>query len=123
MELKKIFASGTGTFINGSAILINNEPKNPRDWIILDIWTLENSISAEILFLNAYLNFFFCFVVDYNSWIKLLPLKNLIFILKVISVWILAVNFNLFSYESNNLTFTLLYSNIYTIHKIFRVPL
>ena len=26
--------------MNGPAILLNNEPENPPDWIILDIWAL-----------------------------------------------------------------------------------
>ena len=31
---KIFFAYGTATFINGPANLLNNEPKNPLDWII-----------------------------------------------------------------------------------------
>ena len=34
---KIFFASGTATFINRPAILLNNEPKNPPDRIVLDI--------------------------------------------------------------------------------------
>ena len=34
---KIFFASGTATFINGPTILLNNEPKSPPDWTILDI--------------------------------------------------------------------------------------
>ena len=37
---KICFANGTTTFINGPAILLNNEPKSSPDWIILDIWAL-----------------------------------------------------------------------------------
>ena len=33
-----IFANGTANFFNGPAILLNNEPKNPPNWIILDTW-------------------------------------------------------------------------------------
>ena len=34
---KIFFANGTATFINGPANLLNKEPKNPPDLIILDI--------------------------------------------------------------------------------------
>ena len=34
----KIFSSqGIATFIDGPANLLNNDPKNPPDWIILEI--------------------------------------------------------------------------------------
>ena len=32
---KIFFAKGTATFINGPANLLNNDPKNPPEWIIL----------------------------------------------------------------------------------------
>ena len=38
MELKHFFAKGIATFINGPANLLNNDPKNPPDWIISEIW-------------------------------------------------------------------------------------
>ena len=34
---KMFFAKETSTFINGPAILLNNDPKNPPDRIILEI--------------------------------------------------------------------------------------
>ena len=34
---KTFFAKGIATFINGPANLLNNDPKNPPDWIILEI--------------------------------------------------------------------------------------
>ena len=37
---KTFFPNGTATFINGTANLLNNDSKNPPDWIILEIWTL-----------------------------------------------------------------------------------
>ena len=52
---KVFYAKVRATFINGSANLINNEPENPPDWIILDIWALESFISVDILFSNAFL--------------------------------------------------------------------
>ena len=39
---KTFFAKGITTFINGPANLLNNDPKNPADWIILEIWALES---------------------------------------------------------------------------------
>ena len=53
------FANGTATFINGPAILLNNEPRNRPDGTILDICVLDNFISVGILFSNAFFNFFF----------------------------------------------------------------
>ena len=120
---KKIFAKGAATFITVPANLLNNEPKNPPDWVILDIWALESFILIDILFSNAFLNFVFCLVVYDNSWGKLFPLNIFIFILKINPVWFLDADFNLFSCEFDNLTFTLLYSTISTIHRTFVVPL
>ena len=34
---KTFFAKGIATFINGPANLLNNDPKNPPHWFILDI--------------------------------------------------------------------------------------
>ena len=53
---KIFFASRTATFINWPAVLLNSEPKN---WVILYIWALENFISVEMLFSNAFLNLVF----------------------------------------------------------------
>ena len=39
---KTCFAKGIATFINGPANLLNKDPKNPPDWIILLIWALES---------------------------------------------------------------------------------
>ena len=33
---KIFFAKGTPTFITGPANLLNNDPKNPPDWVILE---------------------------------------------------------------------------------------
>ena len=44
MDLKYFFANGTAAFIKGPANILNNEPKNPPDWIALDIWALESFI-------------------------------------------------------------------------------
>ena len=39
---KTFFAKGIATFINQPADLLNNNPKNYPDWIILEIWALES---------------------------------------------------------------------------------
>ena len=66
-----------------------------------------------MLFSNAFLSLVFCRVVYNDSWGKLFPLNILIFILKVTPVWFSTADFSLFNCESDNLTFTLLYSTIY----------
>ena len=50
---KIFFVNGTATFINGPANLLNNDPKNPSDWTILEMWALESFISIDLLLLNA----------------------------------------------------------------------
>ena len=60
---KTFLAKEIATFINGSANLHNYDPKNPPDWIILEIRTLENFKSVDILLLKAFLSFVFCLVV------------------------------------------------------------
>ena len=67
MELKKFFAKGTAAFINGPAILLNSERRNPPHWVILDIWTLESFTSADILFSKAFLKLVFFVFVNNNS--------------------------------------------------------
>ena len=39
--------------------LLNNEPKNPPDWIILDICVLDNFRSADMLFSKTFLSLVF----------------------------------------------------------------
>ena len=39
---KTFFAKGIATFINGTANLLNNDAKNPPDWIVLEICALES---------------------------------------------------------------------------------
>ena len=46
---KIFFAIGTATFINGPTNLLNDAPKNPPDWIILDLWALDSSIKMTVL--------------------------------------------------------------------------
>ena len=46
---KTFFAKGIATFINGPTNLLKNDPKNPPDWIILEIWDIESFISVDVL--------------------------------------------------------------------------
>ena len=39
---KTFFAKGIVIFINGPGNLLNNDPKNPPNWIILVIWLLQS---------------------------------------------------------------------------------
>ena len=65
---KTFFAKWIATFINGPGNLPNNDPKNPPDWIILDIWALESFKWVDLLLLNAFHSFVFCLAVNNNSW-------------------------------------------------------
>ena len=47
---KVFLAKGTATYINGPASLLNNDPKNPPDRIILEIWALKSFKSVEICY-------------------------------------------------------------------------
>ena len=47
---KTFFATGIATFINGPAILLNNDPKNPPDWIILEIWALNLKVLNQLTY-------------------------------------------------------------------------
>ena len=53
---KAFFAKGIATFINGPASLLNNDPKNPPDWIILESWALESFKSVDVLLFKAFLS-------------------------------------------------------------------
>ena len=77
MELKRFFAEGIATFINGLANLLNNDPKNPPDLIILEIWAVESFKSADISLLKAFLSSVFCLVVSTNSCGKSFPSNTL----------------------------------------------
>ena len=65
----------------------------------------------------------FCLVVSDHSCGKLFPLIISKLILRVVPVLSLTADFNFFSCVSDNLTFTLLYSTIYTNYRTFVVPL
>ena len=61
--------------MKGPANLLNNAPKKPSYWIILDICVADNFISVYILLSNAFVILVVCLVVNNNSWGKLFPLK------------------------------------------------
>ena len=123
MKLKYFLTKGTVTFINGPANLFNNDPKNLPAWIIFKIWALESYKSVDILLLNAFLNSVLCLVVNNNSWGRSFPSNIFKLILRVAPVLFLTAVFNLFSFVSDNFTFALLYSTIYTNYRTFAVPL
>ena len=54
-------------FINGPDNFFNNDPKNLPNQIILEIWALESFKSVDILLLNGFIRFIFCFAVSNNS--------------------------------------------------------
>ena len=89
----KYFSLKVLYFINGPANVLNNDPKNPPDWIILEIWALESFKSVDILLLKAFLTFVFCLVVNNNSCGKLFPLNVFKLVLKVVPVWFLTAFF------------------------------
>ena len=61
---KICLAKGNANFISEPANLLNSAPKNPPDWIILEIWALESVKLVYILLLNAFLSFAFGLVVN-----------------------------------------------------------
>ena len=113
MELKHFFAKWTAIFINGPAILLNNDPTNPPDWIILDIWALESFKSVDILLLLKA-----CLAVSNNLCGKSFPLY--IFEL-VVPVLFLTASFSFYIWVFDNLTFSLVYSAIYINYRTFVV--
>ena len=86
MELKLFFAKRIATFINEPANLLNNDPKNPPDWIILEIWALGSFKSVDILLLNTFISFVFYLVVNSNSCGRLFPSSIFKLILKIVPV-------------------------------------
>ena len=111
-EAKTFFTKGIATFIYGPANLPNNDPKNPRDRIMLEIWALESFKLDDILLLNVFLSSIYCLVVNNNSCGRSFPSTIFKLILWVVPVLFLTAVFGFFSYVSVNFTFTLLYSTI-----------
>ena len=89
----------------------------------IEIWAVESFKSVDILLLQAFLSFVFCLVDSNNSCGTSFPLNIFKLTLRVVPVLFLTAVFSFFSYVSDNLTFTLLYSSIYTNYRTFAVPL
>ena len=115
--IKTILANGLIIiYINGNPVFDNrpsNLPKNPPDWTILEVSALQSFKSIDILLLNTFLTFVFRLVVNNNSCGKSFPLNIFKLILRAVPVLFLTAVFSFFSWVSDNLTFTLLYSTIY----------
>ena len=120
--------NGTATFANGPANLLNNEPKNPPDWISLEMWALESFISVDILLLKAFLSFVFCLVVSSlvvsnNSWGRSFPSNIFELILKVVPVLFLTAVFSFVSCVFVNFTFIYCIQQFICNCNTFVVPL
>ena len=81
---------------------------NPPDWIILSTWTLLSFVSVDILLMDGFLIFLFCFVVRNNSWGNYSSWEFFWIIFNVVLVLFFAADFNLFScaFVSLNLAFS-----------------
>ena len=78
-------------------ILPNQEPKDPPNWIILDIRALVYSVSVDILLAEAFLILAVCLVVRNDSYRSYLSSKLFLFNLNIVLVLFFAAAFNLFS--------------------------
>ena len=102
-----------------SSNLLNNNPKNPPDWINLKIWVLESFKSVEILLLNAFLSSIFVLLsvtiheADHfhQAFFKL--------ILKVVPVLFLTALSSFLNCVAVDFTLNLQYSAIYTNYRTF----
>ena len=93
---KTFFVKGIAIFINGPANLLYNDPKNPPDWIILEIWALESFKSVAILLQKAFLSFGFCLVIINNSCGKSFPSSIFKLIFRIVPVLFLTAVFSFF---------------------------
>lgn len=123
-------------FINGKPTVIGgprNLPSNPSDCIILDSYAFENLILANDLFAKDLWRLATCVSVNKSPWDKLASSSPVIFEdnLRVTSVAFCVPDFNLFSFEADNFTFTVFYWAIpyqclnklaELIYNIFTVP-
>ena len=59
--IKLSLAKGIAVFVSTFfPKLANQEPKDPPDWVIFDIWALLSFISVDILLAKTFLNSVFC---------------------------------------------------------------
>ena len=111
-------ATDIATFINGPANLLNNLPKNPPDCINFFICALLNFKSVVILLFIAFLILVIYLLVFNNSCGSSSLLKFFILVRKVAPSLFLTAFFNLLSCKFVSLTFTLVYSTIYTFCEV-----
>ena len=113
--IKTILANGLITFfISGNPVFSNGPrslPRNPPDYIILDIWAFDNVISVDKQFSKTIRRFATCLLINNNLRRKFVSSSPTIFDdnLKTISVSFFIADFNLSSCEFNSLTLKLLY--------------
>ena len=118
--IKTFLANGLITFfISGYPVFSNgprSQPRNPPDYIILDIWVFDNLISFDDLSAKALRKFTTWLLVNNNLWGKLVSSPPIIFDhnLKTTSVLFFIADDNLLSCEFDSLTFKMLYCVIYT---------
>ena len=74
----------------------NQEPKDPPDLIILDIWALLSLISVHILLAKTFLILVVCLLVTNNSCGNTSSSKFFLFNFNIVSFLFFAVDFNLF---------------------------
>ena len=72
------------------------EPKDPADWIILDVWALLSFISVEILLENAFISVFVLLLEIIHVAILHLESFSYLFLILFLS-YFFAADFNLFN--------------------------
>ena len=109
--IKTLLANGLSTVPIKDNPVFSNDPKslprNPRHCSILCNWVFDNFILADELFAKVLWSFETCVLVNNNSCGKLTTTFDEIF--KVTSVLFFIPDFNLLSYNLDNITFNVLY--------------
>ena len=94
---KLSLAKGIATFVGAFfPKLANHEPKDPPDWIILDIWAWLSFISTDILLAKVFLILVVCLVVKNNLYGNSSSSKFFLFDLNIVIVFF-AADFDLFN--------------------------
>ena len=109
--IKTLLANGLSTIPIKDNPVFSNDPKslprNPRNCSILCNWVFDNFTLANELFAKVLWSFETCVLVNNNSCGKLTTTFDEIF--KVTSVLFFIPDFNLLSYNLDNITFNVLY--------------
>ena len=104
--VKKSLAKGTARSNNILLLSLPNAlPRNPPDWIILDIWVLLSLISIGILLAKVFLILVVCLFVRNNSFGNYSSSNFFLFNLNIFPVLFLDTGFNLFNCVFVSLTF------------------